>query len=93
MKISKHQMTVLETLYDVATHEGGGIILKNRYHSPAHALIRKGYVREQDRFPWRPHYFITDEGKAYYESLLTKDDPDLAKTGVKDEGNSSAPKT
>lgn len=71
MKMSKHQMTVLETLYDVATHEGGGIILKNRYHSPAHALIRKGYVREQDRFPYRPHYFITDEGMAYYQRLLT----------------------
>ena len=69
--LSKHQMIVMETLYDVATHEGGGIILKNRYHSPAHALILKGYVRKQDRFPYRPHYFITDEGRAYWSSLLT----------------------
>ena len=61
----------METLYDVATHEGGGIILKNRYHSPAHALIRLGFVREVDRFPYRPHYFITKKGFAYWESLLT----------------------
>ena len=80
MKMSKHQMTVLETLYDVATHEGGGIILKNRYHSPAHALIRKGYVREQDRFPWRPLYFITEAGMAYWSSLLTQDAAELANT-------------
>jgi hypothetical protein len=76
--LSKHQMTVMETLYDVANHEGGGIILKNRYHSPAHALILRGYVRKVDRFPWRPHYFITDAGMAYWSSFLTRLAADLA---------------
>jgi len=70
-KLTKSQMTVMETLYNVATHEGGGVTLSNRYHSPAHALIRKGYVRKQDRSPFRPYYFITDEGVAYWSSLLT----------------------
>jgi hypothetical protein len=69
-------MIVMETLYDVATHEGGGIVLKNKYHSPAYSLEQKGFVRQIDRFPYRPHYFITDEGRAFWERLLTQRAPD-----------------
>lgn len=68
-KLTKSQTIVMETLYDVVTHEGGGITLKNRYHSPAEALIRKGYVHKLDRFPYRPHYFITDAGREYWEKV------------------------
>lgn len=50
------------TLYDVATHEGGTIILKNRYHSAAHALIRRGWVEKFQEGFFRPRYKITNEG-------------------------------
>lgn len=70
MKITKPQTQVLTTLYDVATHEGGGVVLKNRYHSAAHALIRKGFVRKIDRGLYRPQYIITPEGIKYWSSYL-----------------------
>jgi hypothetical protein len=72
MKLTKPQTTVLATLYDVATHEGGGIVLKNRYHSAAHALIRKGLARKIERGIYRPHYIITPEGMNYWIAQTTK---------------------
>jgi hypothetical protein len=71
MKITKPQTQVLTTLYDVATHEGGGIVLKNRYHSAAHALIRKGFVRKIDRGLYRPLYILTSEGMKYWTAHTT----------------------
>ncbi len=61
------QQGLLRTLHDVATHEGGWIIVKNSYHSPAAALIRRGLAEQQDRFPYRPGYKITPAGVAEAE--------------------------
>lgn len=59
----------METLYDVSTHEGGAIMLKNKYHSPAYALEQKGFIRQIDRFPYRPLYIITQDGITYWETF------------------------
>lgn len=61
-QLTAAQRTVLITLLDVATHEGGWIILKNQYHSAAAALIRKGYAEKQDNGFFRPRYKITEAG-------------------------------
>jgi len=63
-KLTAAQTTVLRDLADVATHEGGGIILKNRFHSAAATLMRRGWVAQTDRFPYRPTYSITPAGLA-----------------------------
>lgn len=70
MKLSKAQSVLLATLYDVATHEGGWIIIKNRYHSAAAALMRRGLVEQLDRAPYRPVYRITEQGKAEQAAQL-----------------------
>jgi hypothetical protein len=49
-------------LADVAANEGGHIILKNRYHGAAAALVRRGYVEKIDRDLCRPLYIITAAG-------------------------------
>lgn len=72
--ITKSQETVLETLYDVATHEGGWIILKNKYHSPAAALIRRGYVEKSQTGFERPHYIITQAGFEYWKNREADND-------------------
>lgn len=72
----------METLYDVATHEGGGIVLKNKYHSPAYSLEKKGFVRQIDRFPYRPHYIITEAGLAYWRAFQQSFAPDSLKAAV-----------
>lgn len=65
--LSLKQGTLLTTLHDVATHEGGYIIIKNRYHSTAEALIRRGLAEKLDRFPYRPGYKITPAGMAEFD--------------------------
>lgn len=78
MKLSQPQITVLNTLYDVATHEGGGITLANRYHSAARALIRKGLARKVERGLYRPHYFITPAGRQYWtQRFAPQSAPDI----------------
>jgi DNA-binding MarR family transcriptional regulator len=64
--LTQAQRTVLETLYDVSTHEGGAKTLKNRYHSAAMALIRHGFVVKHQRDFYRPRYEITEAGKAFW---------------------------
>lgn len=59
---TKAQRTVLICLADVAANEGGHITLKNRYHSAAAALVRRGYVEKIDRDLLRPLYIITPAG-------------------------------
>jgi hypothetical protein len=66
--ITRAQQIVLTTLYDVATHEGGPIILKNRYHSAAAALMRRGLVEQLDRWPYRPGYQLTAAGLAHMQA-------------------------
>lgn len=70
--ISKAQNVVLVTLYDIAIHEGGWCILKNKYHSAAAALMRRGLVEQQYRAPYRPVYRITEQGKAYQAEHSTE---------------------
>lgn len=67
--LTKHQLALLRTLADVAEHEGGEIILKNQYHSAAHALMRRGWVSQTDRFPYRPTYQITPAGLAAWKEM------------------------
>jgi hypothetical protein len=62
---------VMLTLYDVATHEGGQIILKNRYHSPAARLVVRGLVVKTDRFPYRPGYELTPAGIEFMQKEPT----------------------
>jgi hypothetical protein len=69
--ITPAQQIVLTTLYDVATHEGGHIILKNRYHSAAAALMRRGLVEQLDRFPYRPGYKLTAAGVVHMQGITT----------------------
>jgi hypothetical protein len=64
--LTQTQRTVLETLYDVSTHEGGAKTLKNRFHSAAMALIWRGLVVKHDRDIYRPVYEITEAGKAFW---------------------------
>ena len=59
---TKAQRSVLICLADVAANEGGHITLKNRYHSAAMALVRRGYVEKVDRDLLRPLYIITPTG-------------------------------
>lgn len=59
---TKAQRIVLMCLADVAENEGGHITLKNRYHSAAAALVRRGYVEKVDRDLLRPLYIITPAG-------------------------------
>ncbi len=59
---TKAQRIVLVCLADVAANEGGHITLKNRYHSAAMALVRRGYVEKIDRDLLRPLYIITPAG-------------------------------
>lgn len=59
---TKAQRIVLMCLADVAANEGGHITLKNRYHSAAAALVRRGYVEKVDRDLLRPLYIITPAG-------------------------------
>ena len=56
------QRIVLMCLADVAANEGDHITLKNRYHSAAAALVRRGYVEKVDRDLLRPLYIITAAG-------------------------------
>jgi hypothetical protein len=67
-KLTKAQQTVLRTLADVAKHEGGYIILKNKYHSAAAALVRRGLVEKVDRDLYRPLYIITPAGLEFSRS-------------------------
>jgi len=53
---------------DVAAKEGGHITLKNRYHSAAAALVRRGYVEKVDRDLLRPSYIITPAGLEAWKS-------------------------
>ena len=66
---TKAQRTVLICLADVAGNEGGHITLKNRYHSAAAALVRRGYVEKIDRDLWRPLYIITPEGLTAWKQI------------------------
>lgn len=66
---TKAQRIVLMCLADVAANEGGHITLKNRYHSAAAALVRRGYVEKIDRDLWRPLYIITPEGLTAWKQI------------------------
>ena len=67
-KLTQAQSAVLRTLYDVAAHEGGTKTLKNRYHSAAMALIRRGFVIKHEDGFYRPRYEITDAGKQFWRT-------------------------
>ena len=67
--ITPAQQIVLTTLHDVATHEGGLIILKNRYHSAAAALVRRGLVEKVDRWPYRPGYQLSAAGLVHMQGV------------------------
>lgn len=62
---TKAQRTVLIGLWDVATHENRPVILKNKYHSAAMALVRLGLVNKIDRGFYRPLYELTEAGREY----------------------------
>lgn len=66
---TKAQRIVLVCLADVAANEGGHIILRNRYHSAAAALVRRGYVEKIDRDLYRPLYIITPAGLKAWRSV------------------------
>jgi len=66
---TKAQRIVLMCLADVAANEGGHITLKNRYHSAAAALVRRGYVEKVDRDLYRPLYIITPAGLEAWKGI------------------------
>lgn len=70
-KLTKAMQVVLADLYDVSIKEGGAITLKNRFHPSAYALGKLGFVKQIDRFPYRPVYIITKAG-AEYQKQATK---------------------
>ena len=69
-KVTQAQWIVLQTLNDVHEFEGDiDIVLKNRYHSAAAALVRSGCVTKRDCFPYRPRYQITEAGQKLWSSV------------------------
>ena len=81
--LTKAQRAVMTTLVDVAENEGGHITLKNRYHSAAMALVRRGFVEKMDRDLYRPLYTITPAGLEYWRAITQPPDKPLTADQVR----------